>query len=156
MVLDRLKEYIDYKIINVSAFEKSIGMSNASFGKSLKNKGAIGSDKLENILIVYPDINPVWLLTGEGDMLKSDLSSKSRPYEMAIEPLILNEEQVEFKKEPIEHIMSEYERNLWDLIKSQRESITRLELSNEKLIEKVVGGKNPKEGASDVQHARVS
>lgn len=72
MVLERIKEYIDFKKITISAFEKSIGMSNASFGKSLKNGGAIGTDKLENILIVYADINPIWLLTGEGSMLRSD------------------------------------------------------------------------------------
>ena len=72
MILERLKEYIDSKGISVSAFEKSIGMSNASFGKSLKNKGAIGTDKLENILIVYPDLSPEWLLTGRGDMIKSN------------------------------------------------------------------------------------
>lgn len=69
MILDRIKQYIDLKGISVSAFERSIGMSNASFGKSLKNGGAIGSDKLENILRVYPDISPIWLMTGEGEML---------------------------------------------------------------------------------------
>lgn len=70
-MLNRLKKYIDYKGISVSAFEKSIGMSNASFGKSLKNGGSIGGDKLEKILSVYPDINAEWLLTGAGEMLKS-------------------------------------------------------------------------------------
>lgn len=69
MILERIKQYIDLKGISVSAFERSIGMSNASFGKSLKNGGAIGSDKLENILKVYPDISPSWLMTGDGDML---------------------------------------------------------------------------------------
>lgn len=44
-------------------------MSNASFGKSLKNKGAIGTDKLENILRIYPELSPAWLLTGRGEML---------------------------------------------------------------------------------------
>lgn len=72
MILERLKEYIDYKRISIAAFEKSVGMSNASFGKSLKNGGAIGTDKLENILITYSDINPIWLLTGEGSMLKEE------------------------------------------------------------------------------------
>lgn len=68
-MLKRIKQYIDHKGVSVSAFEKSIGMSNASFGKSLKSGGAIGSDKLENILRIYPDINPYWLITGNGDML---------------------------------------------------------------------------------------
>lgn len=72
MIVKRLKEYIDFKGISIAAFERSIGMSNASFGKSLKNNGAIGTDKLENILFEYPDISPIWLLTGEGEMIKSD------------------------------------------------------------------------------------
>lgn len=69
MILKRLKEYIDFKKISVSMFERSIGMSNASFGKSLKSGGSIGVDKLENILRIYPDINLDWLLKGEGQMI---------------------------------------------------------------------------------------
>ena len=72
-MLERLKQYIDYKGISISAFEKSIGMSNASFGKSLKNHGTIGANKLETILNVYSDLNPVWLLTGQGQMLKDNI-----------------------------------------------------------------------------------
>ncbi len=72
MILDRIKQFIDSEGIAVSAFEKSIGMSNASFGKSLRNGGAIGTDKLENILSVYPKLSPNWLLTGEGAMLKGE------------------------------------------------------------------------------------
>ena len=71
MILERIKQYIDYKSISVAAFEKSIGMSNASFGKCLKKGGAIGTDKLENILSAYPDISPNWLLTGNGTMLRN-------------------------------------------------------------------------------------
>lgn len=71
MILERIKQYIDCKSISVAAFEKSIGMSNASFGKCLKKGGAIGTDKLENILSVYPDISPNWLLTGNGTMLRN-------------------------------------------------------------------------------------
>lgn len=72
MILERIKEYIDKKGISIAAFERSIGMSNASFGKSLKNGKAIGTDKLENILKIYSDINPNWLLTGEGSMLRNE------------------------------------------------------------------------------------
>lgn len=72
MVLERIKQYIDLKGITVAAFERSIGMSNASFGKSLKQGKGIGSDKLENILSIYPDLNAIWLLTGTGEMLNTN------------------------------------------------------------------------------------
>lgn len=74
-VLERIKTYIDYKGITISTFEKSVGMSNSSFGKQLKNKGAIGSDKLENILSTYSDLSPEWLFTGNGEMIKPQSSS---------------------------------------------------------------------------------
>lgn len=72
MILERIKQYMDFKGISVAAFERSIGMANASFGKSLKKQGAIGTDKLENILSTYPDISPMWLLKGVGEMLLQD------------------------------------------------------------------------------------
>lgn len=73
-ILERLKEYIDYKAISIAAFERSVGMSNASFSKQLKNKGAIGTDKLENILRMYEDLSPLWLMTGEGCMIKDNIN----------------------------------------------------------------------------------
>lgn len=79
MILDNLKKYIDYKGISVAAFEKSIGMSNNSFRKSwLAGKG-IGTDKLENILNVYSDINMSWLFTGQGEMLKEKSQNGDYP-----------------------------------------------------------------------------
>lgn len=74
MVLQRLKEFIDYKGISIAAFEKNIGMSNASFGKSLKVGGTIGADKIEKILSIYPELSAEWLMRGKGDMLLSDNS----------------------------------------------------------------------------------
>ena len=86
MILERIKEYIDCKGITIAAFERSIGMSNASFGKSLKNRGAIGSDKIENILSVYTDLSSEWLLTGIGNMLKSDLDKPIEAHKRSAEP----------------------------------------------------------------------
>ena len=75
MILERLKEYIDFKKVSISAFERSIGMSNASFRKCLQNNGAIGSDKIEKIFSVYEDLSAEWLMTGRGGMIiQKDLS----------------------------------------------------------------------------------
>jgi transcriptional regulator with XRE-family HTH domain len=93
MILQRLKEYIDKKGISIAAFEKSIGMSNASFGKSLKSGGTIGVDKLEKILIIYPDINIEWLLKGRGEMTGPVDESSEKIYKKLFE-----EKEEEVKK----------------------------------------------------------
>lgn len=80
MILENLKKFIDYKGISIAAFEKSIGMSNNSFRKSLNNGGNLGSDKLENILRVYPELNPAWILTGIGEMLINEYLADKNAY----------------------------------------------------------------------------
>ncbi len=77
--LNRIKEYIIHKGISNKAFEKSVGFSNGAFASQLKNNRTIGVDKLENILLTYPDLNPTWLLTGKGEMLAEGDKSKITP-----------------------------------------------------------------------------
>ena len=52
-------------------FDLSIGASNGYTLRMSKKRASIGSDVIERILKQYPDLNVVWLLTGEGHMLKS-------------------------------------------------------------------------------------
>lgn len=68
--LHRIKEYLDYNGISIKKFERDLGFSNGSFASQLKNDKTIGVDKVEKILLYYSDINPIWLLTGEGKMLR--------------------------------------------------------------------------------------
>ncbi len=77
--LKRIKDYIDLKGIKISAFEKSVGLSNGSFGGQLKKDKSIGVDKLENILMTYPDLNANWVLTGKESMLRNDTSQGETP-----------------------------------------------------------------------------
>lgn len=69
--VSRIKKYIDDKGISVKKFEESVGFSNGAFASQYKNNKTIGVDKVENILLIYPDISPGWLLTGQGPMLKA-------------------------------------------------------------------------------------
>lgn len=66
-VIDRLNLFIEHKGLAVSAFEKAAGLSN---GYVKKVKKAPSPDKCEDILKAYPDLNPSWLLYGEGEMLR--------------------------------------------------------------------------------------
>lgn len=68
MVAERLKKYIEAKEISYYAFENSIDASRGSISKAVKEGKSIGSNVLEKILLMYADLNPGWLLTGEGNM----------------------------------------------------------------------------------------
>lgn len=63
----RIIDFIKNKKISIREFERECGLSNG-YLKSLKH--APGADKLSLILSTFPDLNRVWLLTGEGSMLK--------------------------------------------------------------------------------------
>lgn len=67
-VKERVNQYIDYKGINVNAFESSIGASK-SYWRNTKN---ISAEILAGVVRVYSDLSAEWLLRGEGNMLKSN------------------------------------------------------------------------------------
>lgn len=73
-VKERLIAFIKEKGLSQSRFEKSVGLSNGFVNNISKG---IGADKLQKILCVYPDLNSIWLLTGEGEMLKKDSEKPS-------------------------------------------------------------------------------
>jgi len=70
MVSERVGQYIEAKGISYYAFENHLGASRGSISKAVKDGKSIGSNVLEKILSLYPDLNPSWLLTGQGTMLK--------------------------------------------------------------------------------------
>lgn len=71
MIIDRIFQIIDYKGINKTNFYKEVGLSNGFLDK-VKD---VGASKLDLILNKYPEINPEWLLTGKGEMLKGEVRS---------------------------------------------------------------------------------
>lgn len=73
---ERIVQFIEYKGITKYKFCKDLGFSN----KFLDNSSNMGTDKAGKILRYYPEINPEWLLTGKGEMLKVDkLEAKEEP-----------------------------------------------------------------------------
>ncbi|MEI7486940.1 MAG: hypothetical protein WCJ72_05935 [Chryseobacterium sp.] len=68
---ERIKQFIDYKELTLNSFSISVGASNSYFNKILRDNNSIGSDRIEKILRTYPEINPEWLILGNGEMLKT-------------------------------------------------------------------------------------
>lgn len=79
-VKERLKEFLSHKGIGQKKFAESCGLS-AGFVNSIVN--SIQPKTMERITMQYPELNPAWLLTGEGKMLKEnneEISSSGVPH----------------------------------------------------------------------------
>lgn len=68
-VKQRIIEFIKYKGIGQTKFEKAVGLSNGYLNQL---RHAPSYEKIQMIIGAFPDLNEVWLLTGEGEMLKSE------------------------------------------------------------------------------------
>ena len=64
---DRILQFIEYKGISKNKFYNETGISNGILDK----KSGLSMDTIEKFYSTYPEINPEWLLTGKGEMLKS-------------------------------------------------------------------------------------
>lgn len=69
--IDRVMQFIKHMGLSARQFDLSIGASNGYTLRMNKNKASIGSDVIETIVRTYPQLNLVWLITGEGTMIKS-------------------------------------------------------------------------------------
>lgn len=68
-LIDRFALYLKNKGIALSKADVALGVGNGYIGKQLKSGGSVNSDIIEKILNIYSDINPLWLVTGIGDMM---------------------------------------------------------------------------------------
>jgi hypothetical protein len=120
--IDRLMQFIKHAGLSARQFDMSIGASNGYTLRMSKNKASVGSDVIENILKTYPDLNVVWLLTGEGPMLKSQRNQDLADFDklpfgkrMEIDRIIeakIRERQEEQKEEILREVREELGKDL--------------------------------------------
>ncbi len=69
---ERLREIMEKNGLNYRSFGKKLGYSDVAIAKLINGKSKPKFDFLLAILESDPLINPEWLLTGTGDMLKTE------------------------------------------------------------------------------------
>lgn len=72
----RLKAVASYNGLSIRAMEEKCGLSRSVIG-NMSETGVLGSDKLSKILDTFRDIDPLWLISGEGNMLKEKPQSNN-------------------------------------------------------------------------------
>ena len=129
--LHRIKAYLDFKGITVSAFEKSLNFSNGSFASQLKNNKSIGSDKLENILNLYVDLNANWVFSGQGEMLKKSIketTQKNTSIELKTNEIDLFKELVLSQKKTIKTLEEKIELQKETVLSYKNKLISKKDL----------------------------
>lgn len=71
--IDRFDKYMQIKGLNDNQVTVKLGLTVGVLGKSRKENRDLSPKLTEKILNFFPDLNKVWLLTGEGEMLKTDI-----------------------------------------------------------------------------------
>lgn len=67
-IIERIGQIVTKKGISMRSFEQTLGVSNGAIGNAIKKKSDVGSSVVSKIIEIYPDVNPIWLLTGVGNM----------------------------------------------------------------------------------------
>jgi hypothetical protein len=107
--IDRLTQFIQYAGLSARQFDLSIGAGNGYTLRMKKNHASIGSDVIETIIRTYPQLNLIWLMTGEGEMIKKNVETevkgfdqlpkeKQNEIERIIEQKIRQRQEQEFHK----------------------------------------------------------
>lgn len=76
-IKSRLNEFLKYLGIGQAKFAENVGLSRG-FANNVGD--SIRADNLAKITSVYPELNTVWLITGEGKMLKNSSESSNQNF----------------------------------------------------------------------------
>ena len=77
--IDRFLQYIDSKGINENQATKDCNLSQGLIHQAKSGKSDLGQKTIDKILIKYQDLNKVWLLTGDGEMLNYEIDKTDDP-----------------------------------------------------------------------------
>jgi len=79
MLLKRIHEFLLDQNLSFNKFEIALGVSHGSISNAWKRQKNIGSNVIEKILTIYPEIRAEWLLRGEGEMLNFSCNRELEP-----------------------------------------------------------------------------
>ena len=78
-MIQRLKQFIDYKGVSVRKFEQICDINMSTIQTAITKNKTIGSDKLVKIAENFRDLNMNWLFLGVGSMINEQNFDHTEP-----------------------------------------------------------------------------
>ena len=134
-IQERILQLLEKKEVTPYKFCKDLSFSMGYLDK----RGAIGTDKYLKIIKYFPEISPMWLLSGEGDMLKSELNeqkfSNNDKYTASLEKInALQEDKIANLEKTIKELKSKLQKTIAkqenDIINLQGEDLSAMKSPN--------------------------
>lgn len=120
-IVEKLKEYLDFKNIEIAVAERELGVSNASLSKPFKAGTNIKTSTLEKFLFTYKDLNPLWVLDESPNMLRKGNSSQINESLQVYETKKTKDALIEMQEVPLYDLEATAGlQELFDSGKSQR------------------------------------
>ncbi|QGY47099.1 hypothetical protein GM418_26585 [Maribellus comscasis] len=67
---ERIQKFIDYKGIAAGELASLLEVQRSNISHILNGRNKPGASLIEKMLVVFPELNARWLLTGEGNMIE--------------------------------------------------------------------------------------
>lgn len=75
-MITRIIHLINFYGLSTRGFALKCGMNQPTLDRMLKGINALNLNCVSSILLCCPEVSAEWLLRGEGEMLKQDMSTK--------------------------------------------------------------------------------
>ena len=75
-IQERFALFVEKSGYTKQFIEKKLGLSNGYVGKIVAGKSSFSVEILENIIATFSELNPMWLVVGEGDIFLKPNTNK--------------------------------------------------------------------------------
>lgn len=107
---ERIRQIAEYYGISIRQFEQKISVSDGLIHKALARKSGLKQDTLAKILDIFPQINPDWLISGKGEMLRG--SDREKPSDTTVSILLQRIEDLARENGSLQAQIDEYKKEI--------------------------------------------
>ncbi|MCE7053125.1 hypothetical protein LZF95_00460 [Algoriphagus sp. AGSA1] len=132
-IVKRIGDFAHEKRISIRQIENAVGSGNGTLSKAIGSNKDIQTKWVSLFIEKFPEVNPIWLLTGKGEMLSTSLPVASDVVEEPKEEFV-TKEGMRQKQEVIEAL-----KRLVDSMEGQLKDKERLIHMKDQLIRELEG-----------------